>query len=115
MSEPRIIYHMTPEGVWRAQAPNEPYRADTLATEGFIHCTADRNLLLQAANSFYRNRPDEYVILCICEEDITADVKWEAVDGNLFPHIYGPLNLDAVRRVIPFPRDGERRFAPPTW
>lgn len=106
---------MAPEGVWREQAQNESYCADTLATEGFIHCTADRSLLLQVANNFYRDRPDEYVILCIREQDITVEVKWEPVDGRLFPHIYGPLNLDAVQRVIPFPRDSERRFVPPTW
>jgi uncharacterized protein (DUF952 family) len=43
------------------------------------------------------------------------DVRWEASrDGDLFPHLYGPLPFSAVRWVAPFPigPDGRHSFPP---
>lgn len=104
---------MLPAKVWQSQAPAQPYRGDTLATEGFIHCTGEPALLLQVANRFYRNQPGDFVILCIAPSAVHAQIKWEEADGHLFPHIYGPLNLDAIAHVVQFPRDATGHFMPP--
>jgi len=109
----QMIYHMLPRAAWEAQPADQPYRGDTLATEGFIHCTGDPELLVRVANHFYRDQPDDFVILCIDETRVQSEVKWEAADGEFFPHIYGPLNLDAVTGVEPFPRDGQGTFLAP--
>ena len=108
----RIIYHMLPEDGWLQQAENSTYVTETLETEGFIHCTGEADLLVIVANNFYRAIDGHFVILCIVEEDIQARVQWDQVGFQCFPHIYGPLNLDAVMDVVPFPRDADGKFLP---
>lgn len=113
-NQPAVIYHMLPRTRWESLPAGRPYQGDTLATEGFIHCTAEPALLTQVANRLYRAEPDEMLILCLATERILAPVRWEAADEWVFPHIYGPLNLDAVVGVVAFPRDADGRYqAPP--
>lgn len=64
------------------------------------------------ANQFYRNITEPFVILEIDEAQVKSGVRWEAADGHLFPHIYGPLNLDAVVDVAPFLRGDDGEFLP---
>lgn len=105
-----IIYHMTPTLTWQAQPPTAPYVADTLATEGFIHCTREAERLVDVANRFYRQQAGDFVILCVDTEQLQAEVRWEAADGQLFPHIYGPIALEAIIEVIAFPRNPKGYF-----
>ncbi len=110
------LYHMLPAAIWQAQPSDTPYRGDTLATEGFIHCTGERELLVTVANNFYRAVDEPFVILCIAADRIAAEVRWESADGHVFPHIYGPLNLDAVVEIIDFPRGADGIFTlPHAW
>jgi len=76
--------------------------------QGFIHAST-RAQVLETANLFYSGQ-DGLVLLCIDASRVTAPVKREAASGNAhrpdagrFPHIYGPLNLDAVTLVVDFP------------
>ncbi|MFN8487009.1 MAG: DUF952 domain-containing protein [Caldilineaceae bacterium] len=108
-----MIYHILPASVWQSQAPDQPYRGDTLATEGFIHCTGEPDWLLKVANYIYRHQPGDFVILCIAPDRVHAAIKWEKADGHEFPHIYGPLNLDAVEYMVQFPRDATGQFVLP--
>ena len=108
-----MIYHMLPREVWRNQLSDQPYCGDTLASEGFIHCTAEAERLLVVANTWYKEHADQWLILCIAEEDVEAEIRWEENHGHIFPHIYGPLSLDAVTNVIPFPRANDGTFLPP--
>lgn len=107
-----IIYHMLPAHVWQAHPPTEAYQADTLAVEGFAHCTKEPDRLLWVANRFYQAIEGDFVILCLETDRIEAEVRWEAADGHLFPHIYGPINLEAVIDVLPFPRNPTGAFLP---
>lgn len=108
-----MIYHMTPATAWQAVAGADCYVADSLATEGFIHCTGEPELLVAVANRFYRTIPGDFVILCIEPTQLQAELRWEAADGQLFPHLYGGLNCTAISHVIPFPRDAAGNFLPP--
>lgn len=109
-----MIYHILSVEDWQNQAPGQPYRGDTLDTEGFIHCTGEVEWLLRVANRFYRASPANFVILCIDPACVQATVQWEAADQHIFPHIYGPLNLDAVVNVVQFPRAVTGQFLMPT-
>lgn len=109
----RTIYHLLPRAMWDAQPPELSYAAPSLAQEGFIHCTGEPTWLVKVANMFYAAEPGPFVILCIDEGAVGEPVRWEEADGHRFPHIYGPLNLDAVRSVVPFPRDATGRFLDP--
>lgn len=108
-----MIYHILPQAVYTALDKTQPYRADTLQIEGFIHCTGAPALLVIVANRFYRQTSGPFVVLCIDEARVVSPVRWEESDGNLFPHIYGPLHWDAVERVIDFPRSADGTFVSP--
>ena len=99
-----VIFHMVPKATWDALPPGSDYHAATLAAEGFVHCTAEPPMLETVANRFYRAQPGDWVILVVDLEQVGAEVRWEAADGHLFPHIYGPIERRAVIRVVPFPR-----------
>lgn len=110
--KPMIIFHLLPAALWQAQLVDEPYRADSLATEGFIHCTREPERLVVVANAFYRQIPGPFLILCIETERLTTAVRWEAADGHLFPHVYGPIDWAAIVDVIAFPRNPNGEFLP---
>lgn len=95
--ENHFLAHICPQEAWlEAQAAGE-YRAATLDSVGFIHCSRPEQVL-GVANSFYRGLPD-LVLLWIDPERLTAEIRWGPADGQLFPHLYGPLNLEAVTSV----------------
>lgn len=107
------IYHMVEAPAWEAARSGSTLEPVSLASEGFIHCTVGERNLLAVAERFYRAVPGEWVVLVLDPVRITHEVKWEVQpDGLAYPHIYGPLNLDAVVEVCRFPRDGEGRFLP---
>jgi uncharacterized protein (DUF952 family) len=104
--------------VWRGK--EGAYYADSLYREGFIHCSKPSQIV-DVANSFYRGRQG-LVLLVIDPSKLESELKWEppaelepnhARAGDLFPHIYGPLNLDAVVKVIPFKPNADGSFSLP--
>jgi uncharacterized protein (DUF952 family) len=105
-----MIYHMLPLVEWQAQSAERFYAPPSLAQEGFIHCTGEAERLLWVANRFYANEPGAFVILLIDDLALQAPLRWEAADGHTFPHIYGALNLDAVKDVVNFPRTATGQF-----
>jgi len=108
-----VIFHITTQVAWDEAARAGSYRADTLESEGFIHCsTADQ--VAEVANVRFRGRED-LVLLWIDPERVRAEIKYEdASDGSgTFPHIYGPLDIDAVARVTEY-RERDGAFPMPT-
>jgi uncharacterized protein (DUF952 family) len=102
------IYHLVPRPVWEAKA-DEPYRAESLATEGFIHCSFAEQVAA-AANRFYAQER-ELLVLHIDRQRLRSPLREEASGtGEIFPHIYGPLNRDAVQRVETLTRDAAGRW-----
>jgi uncharacterized protein (DUF952 family) len=97
-----MIYHITPAVSWDAARKEGVYRGDTLASQGFIHCSSSSQVS-RVANNFYRGRTG-LALLCIDPLRLKAPVKWENLEGGEehFPHIYGALNLDAVEKVLDF-------------
>jgi uncharacterized protein (DUF952 family) len=97
-----MILHITTRADWEAARALGDYRLDTLNTEGFIHCSTPEQVL-GTADLFYRGQSG-LVLLVIDPARLSAKLVYEDSHGtgNLFPHIYGPLNLDAVVRVVPF-------------
>jgi uncharacterized protein (DUF952 family) len=92
-----MIFHLVTPSVW-AQASGHPYRAASLSTEGFIHCSY-RNQVEWAANRFYAAEP-ELLVLSLDPSRLTSPVRDEDPgNGELFPHIYGPIQPEAVTAV----------------
>lgn len=104
-----IIYHITRRVDWQRARTEGQYRGDALASEGFIHCST-REQVLRVANKFYVGRSG-LALLTIDEGRLKAEVRYEAApDGEVFPHIYGPLNLDAVVRAQAFEPGEDGKF-----
>jgi uncharacterized protein (DUF952 family) len=95
-----MIYHIAYAADWRQAQEDGAYTVSTrgrsLAEEGFIHASTERQVAT-VANAFYRGEPD-LLLLVIDPDRLTAELKYEPVPGadEPFPHIYGPLNVDAV-------------------
>lgn len=101
------ILHIASRAKWETAKNLGTYRSDSLDTEGFIHCSTVAQVI-GSANRFFRDKQD-LVILSIDPDRVKAEIRYEGVHpNNLFPHIYGELNIDAVLQVIDLqsPRDG---------
>jgi len=83
----------------------------SLAEVGFIHCSFP-DQTIDIANRHFKNE-DDLVLLLIDESKVKAPVKHEgALSGRAgtFPHIYGPLNVDAVYSVVTLKKDETGAF-----
>lgn len=104
----QLIVHISARQAWQAAQSQTGYRGDTLETEGFIHCSKQEQVL-ETANRYYIGRQD-LVLVWIDPQRVKAEIRWEAAGEQVFPHIYGPLNLDAVVGVFDFAPDGDGQF-----
>ncbi len=112
------IYHITTREAWDAAQKAGRYTAPSLASQGFIHCST-RDQVLPVAEKFYKGQTG-LILLAIDSARLTSNVKWEPpFDGappsgvsavELFPHIYGPINLDAIVRVLDLELASNGRF-----
>lgn len=100
------IFHIATVVDWEAARRAGSYRTSTygvgLADEGYIHaCRADQ--WQGVRERFYGEVTEPLVLLAIDPARLTAPVVDESPPGTeeTFPHIYGPLNPDAVVQVIP--------------
>jgi uncharacterized protein (DUF952 family) len=111
------IYHITRREDWEQARSAGEYRGDTLDTDGFIHCSTVEQFV-GVANSYY---PGQHglVLLCIDADKLDAELRYEAPAGpaiegtSFFPHIYGPLNADAVAAVLDFEPGPDGTFTRP--
>ena len=109
MPEPRRTYHLAPRARWEDWDPGTPYASPSLSDEGFIHCTDGIANMVATANRFYRSDPGEFVVLTVDLERTGS--PWRIDDpGKPFPHIYGPIQREAILAVRPFQRDAEGAF-----
>lgn len=102
------ILHITTPADWQAALEAGIYGADSLETEGFIHCSTAQQIVA-TANRFYAGQSD-LLLLHIDPQALAAELRWEMADGQDFPHIYGPINLDAVVEVEAFNPDADGSF-----
>jgi uncharacterized protein (DUF952 family) len=105
-----IIYHITRPAEWEQAQKQGQYTSDSLASEGFIHCSKPGQIVA-TANRYYAGQKG-LLLLAIAPARVAAEVRFENLEGGteLFPHIYGPLNLEAVTAVLPFEPGADGRF-----
>ena len=118
-----MIYHITTQEEWNTAQSEGEYSAPSLQSEGFIHCSTV-NQVVEVANAFYRDVLN-LVLLCIDENKLSSEVKWEAPahpeghdpktidEAQLFPHVYGTINLDAVTKVVDMPKNDDGLYRLP--
>ena len=113
-----IIYHIASRRAWIDATRNGAYAAPSLQTEGFIHCSTAAQVL-PVARDFFAGQTG-LVLLVVDTRKLESEVKWESAappdgvaEGVTFPHIYGPIALDAVAQVLDFEPDSLGEFALP--
>jgi len=115
-----LIHHLAPEADYLAAPPGEPYLPTAYAQDGFVHCTREPAVLIEVANRFYRGVAGDFLVLDIDPSRLTAELRYEqpvppappgsALEDVLFPHIYGPVNREAIVAVRQVQRSADGRF-----
>ena len=113
-----LILHIATSEDWSKAEGRGYYTAGSLETEGFIHGSAVEQVV-ETANLYFRGRAGLKLLL-IDPTLLTSSVKYETPAGSggrdaslRFPHIYGPVNLDAVLEAVEFPASEDGSFALP--
>jgi uncharacterized protein (DUF952 family) len=77
------------------------YEARSLKEEGFIHCSEAYQV--EGVLQRYFEGQTRLVKLVIDTDKLTSQYiqEWSSGSQDTFPHIYGPINLDAVLMVEP--------------
>ncbi|HKZ44591.1 MAG TPA: DUF952 domain-containing protein [Anaerolineales bacterium] len=110
-----MIYHICKIIDWENANIASEYRADSLESEGLIHCSTSTQVP-RVLNSFYKGQQD-LALLVIDLSRLEPQVKWEpGLDkpDELFPHVFGPINLDAIDRTITLPINADGNFKIPS-
>ncbi|WP_353930676.1 DUF952 domain-containing protein [Okeanomitos corallinicola TIOX110] len=101
MTTMKTIFHITEHQKWHQAQILNIYHHPSLDTEGFIHASQPEQVV-KTANRFFKNYQN-LVILFIDTAKVQAEIRYEFGEvDELFPHIYGALNIDAVYKVIEF-------------
>ncbi|WP_315790285.1 DUF952 domain-containing protein [Fischerella sp. JS2] len=107
-----IILHITQYKKWEEAKLVGMYCADSLESEGFIHCSTPQQIT-QVAERFFASQKG-LVLLLIDTGKVKPEIRDEAAEENeLFPHIYGALNVDAVLQVVDFEFGEDGKFKLP--
>ncbi len=95
-----VIYNVTTGGDWEAARHKVFYEHPSLSAEGFIHCSQE-NQVAGVLDRYFTGQTN-LVKLVIDTDRLTSHFvfDWSPSTQDTFPHIYGPINLDAVTDVV---------------
>lgn len=118
MQEAKTIIVISSNKFWEHAQQAGEYTQSTLTSTledvGFIHCSFP-NQTLEIVNRKFVDRND-LVLLLVDVTKVKPPIKYEGAPSGrpgTFPHIYGPLNVDAVYATAPLERDGDGVFTAP--
>jgi uncharacterized protein (DUF952 family) len=90
-----LIYHVVLPEVWETFKDENFYQAESLESEGFIHCSY-RSQLEDVIKRYYKD-VDKILVLIINPSNLTPPLIAEfSTGGEVYPHIYGPINRTAI-------------------
>ena len=94
------IYHITTRDLWDQALEKGKYESPTLATEGFIHCSAEQQVA-GVLERYYKGQSG-LLKLKIEKSKVERPLIFELAGSinEVFPHIHGAINLNAVVEVI---------------
>jgi uncharacterized protein (DUF952 family) len=111
-----MIFHITTLDTWEQAVLGGSYRAESLEAEGFIHLSTAEQVE-GTANLYYQGQSG-LVLLVVDPERLHSELRHDPPAGTgarsgLFPHLYGPLNVDAVVKTVALEPDASGRFTIP--
>jgi uncharacterized protein (DUF952 family) len=109
-----VIHHMCREEEWAAAKLSGSYPGSSQdAADGFIHFSTASQIVESAAR--HRAGQTGLVLLSVPARLLGDALKWEpSRGGELFPHLYGPLPVDAVTAADPLPLGPDGRHVFPS-
>lgn len=111
------LLHITERANWSAALRTGEYRLSTrhvtLEEQGYVHCSLPHQLRGVAERVY--GDADDLVVLIIDSAKLPAPVRYEAPGpgAESYPHIYGPVPIDAVDEVVEVMRDAAGRLILP--
>jgi uncharacterized protein (DUF952 family) len=108
-----FLYKIMSKQEWEsAQAQGIYEGSEVDRKDGFIHLSAAHQVRATAQKHF--SGKTDLVLISVAQENLGPSLKWEASrGGDLFPHIYGPLQLNAMSEAVPLPLvNGAHQFPP---
>ena len=109
------IYHIAYPADWESAKEQGEYRMSTrgrtLEEQGFIHA-GEVGQVAPVANMIY-GEDDELIVLVIDPATLQSELRYDDVPGwaDPFPHIYGPLNIEAVTDTLPLNKGDDGKFS----
>lgn len=113
------IFHLCPRNDWleAVDGADQCYHGSAATRrDGFLHASTEAQVVV-SADKHCRNIPD-LVMLVIKTAGVEPILRWEVSrDQALFPHLYGPVPIEAVVSVVPLPKkmDGSHDFSAVQW
>ena len=101
-----MLYHLISQSEFDHQPADEPLIEPSFAGEGFIHLSATAEHVTWVANRLYRDVVD-LVVLVLDEQLLTAPVRYDPTADGVFPHLYGPLDREAIVDIEPLRRSNQ--------
>lgn len=106
-----MIFHLLNETDLKFALERQAVVSPSLSSGGFIHAAGDEAQAIEVANRLFSTDRDLFALL-ISESKIQPEIKREAAsNGDVYPHIYGAVNFDAVIEIRSVKRDSSGRFS----
>jgi uncharacterized protein (DUF952 family) len=109
---PSLTYHLVPREEWLASDPSGPYVPAAFAADGFVHCTDGASEVAATANRYFVSFTGDLLLLTIDLARVSAPVKYED-SARIYPHVYGPIERDAIVEVRTMRREAHGSYVPP--
>ena len=95
-----VIYHVTTAAEWNAAKKKGFYQHPSLNAEGFIHCSQEHQVA-GVLKRYFSGKTD-LIKLVIDTDKLTSKFvfDWSPSTQDTFPHVYGPINSDAVIDLV---------------
>lgn len=113
MSTAQHIYHLAAAADWQVAQADGRYRGspDDLR-DGFMHFSTGAQVAESAAR--HRAGRADQILICVAADALGPDLRWEiSRGGQLFPHLYAPLDVAKVLSAVPLPLGADGRHVFP--
>ena len=107
-----VFFHLVAAAYYRDSDAAAPYTPADFESDGFIHCTEGVDNVAAVANRHYTDDRRMYIVLVIDRAKVEPEIKYEDA-ARIYPHIYGPLNRDAISDILPVLRASDGTFLRP--
>jgi uncharacterized protein (DUF952 family) len=109
---PPLTYHLVPRDEWEAADASQSYVPCGFGQDGFVHCTDGPDEVASTANRYFAGFHGDLLALVLDRAHLTAPVRYED-PGQIYPHVYGPIDRAAIIQVRVMARDDDSRYLAP--